>query len=174
MRTVQVLLLLALTGCKALLPDFAFTSGPRKDEGIAARIVWVETYGQSGRAPSVNWVDWNKMSSPKCGTDEKRGFVSVYTGGCVAGTTVGSVTIVVQKDGRFSSSAYAHELLHVAWMLDGRWLPHHPEGPWRQCSEGEQPTELSPFLRSCILPADAAEFYGLVDKANAALRAAGL
>ena len=96
---------------RVTLRDIFYTPAPRPNQGKALDIVWHGIYGVPQEPPHITWMLQKHLDCAD-GTS----WVSVRTGECVAGQTTSGVEIAVAwPDGcRYSTTAFAHELLHAA------------------------------------------------------------
>ncbi len=116
MKTILLAILL-WTGCAAPAPM------PRQAEALA--IVWTDTYSMQVDPPEISWWTTNCPNNPTTLT-------AVYFNDmCYAGLTFSYYHTDVAWRGSFSSSAFAHELMHVAQAHRGLSDPNHAVvGDW--------------------------------------------
>lgn len=132
MRTL-VLLASLLIGCGA-----NYDRIPGQD--LATQLVWVDTYGQTGSPPPIEWVTQPGLNCAPDGNGKNMGFYRgrwLYdpemSGQCVAGVfwTGWFITQVAIPDGfKIHETAFAHELLHAAMDNANQYDPEHLDPAW--------------------------------------------
>lgn len=139
MHWSAALLLLAL-GCH---PRGSVTA-EMPGQGVALQIVWAGEYGRRDAPPELRYVLEPNLPclDPNSGRPGWKTLV-----GCREGYTPDAwhVSIAWHRGDRFSTTTFAHELLHAALAREGIVDPFHKSGVW-----------------------------GMVDTANLKLEAAGL
>lgn len=125
--------LVVVSGCAA--PQFV----PRPGQERAIRIVWTETYGETGHPPQVDWV-----RPPDLDCADGLGFWhGTFYGDtenkirCVGGLYWGSPDVaqvaLPVEHGKFSGTAFSHELLHAHFLSAGIELgdADHSRPEWK-------------------------------------------
>src|SRR5580693_5993877 len=97
----RLLLLLLLSSCSPSFPQYP-------NQKTAEAIVWANYPKVNGSPPNVEWFTESCPTSPTIDLS-----AVVYEGMCYSGLTIDADFSMVAWRGSFSSSAYAHELLHA-------------------------------------------------------------
>jgi hypothetical protein len=116
-------LVFALALCSCTGPDGDPT--PRPDQDRAVELVWNGVFGMGHlAAPTIRWVNADELDCQH-DTGWSEGSRCVYGVGWGTAESGHAVLIAWPEGGRFSTTAFAHELLHRAIGGDPDHLTHH-------------------------------------------------
>ena len=121
----------ALAGC--YFPPGWDDPKPRQDEAVA---LVLGIYGSGGAHPDIEWAEGGNLDCTVT-SNGKRGFTTPR--GCLEGWTwLPWETSVAYREGdRFSDTALAHELQHVAQLRRFRLDPEHRGCEWEWNPTGQ-------------------------------------
>ncbi len=126
MNRLSLLLFLAGCGGATQLPQHPF-------QDTAVSLVWDETLGAQTPPPPIEWHE------DTCPTSKSKDAAVVVDGKCYAGLFLRDDKALIAWRGSYSSSAFAHELVHAWQWSRGIDDPDHElKADWKLADEANK------------------------------------